>query len=98
MASFEIDAEVLTVAGKLRSEDEEGLKEKCASLLLSGSEVVKLDLSGVDYIVSGCIGVLVVLWIDLCAAKRRMELVTSPEVKKVLDMAGLSGVFASTSA
>ena len=96
MASCELDGERLTVSGRLDGEAEEELKEKCAALLLSGAEVVKVDLSGVEFVVSGCIGVLVVLWIDLCAAKRRMELVASPEVKHVLDMAGLAGVFLQT--
>lgn len=97
MASCELDGERLTVSGRLDEGDAEELKEKCAALLLSGAEVVKVDLSGVEYVVSGCIGVLVVMWIDLCAAKRRMELVTSPEVKHVLDMAGLAGVFPTAS-
>ena len=93
MASCELDGERLTVSGRLDEGDAEELKENCAALLLSGAEVVKIDLAGVEYVVSGCIGVLVVLWIDLCAAKRRMELVTSPEVKHMLDMAGLADVF-----
>lgn len=96
MASFELDGERLVVVGRLDSESEQELKDRLAALLPTSAPVVTVDLSRVEYVGSACIGSIVALWIDLCAAKRKMKLVASPTVQKVLDTAGLTGVLLPT--
>jgi anti-anti-sigma regulatory factor len=82
----------MEVEGILGSDAELELKGGLRKLLDTGGQVVKLDMSKVETITSVCIGAIVALWIDLCAAGRRMELTSSPSVKKVLDMTGLTDV------
>ncbi len=97
VADFELDGERLAVSGRLDSDAEQELKNQLAALMLTGAEKVTIDLSQVEYIISACIGAIVALWIDLCAAGRKIKLDASPEVQKVLDSAGLTGVFAAAS-
>ena len=95
MPDFELDGGRLAASGSLDADAEGELRDQCARLLLSGTESVKVDLSGVGSISSVCVGALVALWIDLCAAGRGMELQASPEVRRVLDIAGLGDVFST---
>lgn len=97
VSDFELDGRRLGVTGALDSDSEEELKARCLDLFLADAQTVEIDLSEVDTITSPCVGALVVLWIDLCAAGRGLKLVASPGVDKVLDMAGLTGVFAAAS-
>ncbi len=92
MARFELSGDRLKISGILDTNAEAQLRDGLQKLLDSGAEVVTADLSGVEMITSVCIGALVVLWIDLCGAGRRGQLVTSPAVKKVLDLTGLTAV------
>jgi anti-anti-sigma factor len=94
MAEFDLSGDRLAVNGVLDSNAEGQLRSSFRKLLESDAEVVTVDLSEVKMITSVCIGALVVLWIDLGSAGRRGRLVTSPAVKKVLDMTGLTGVLA----
>jgi anti-anti-sigma factor len=91
--TYRIDGDTLVVAGHLEAEEDEELRRWCLDLLLTEKEVVKLDLTGVRYISSLCVGVLATLWIDLSVAKRSFVLQPSAEVKKILDLSGLSKVF-----
>ena len=97
VSDFELDGGRLSVTGVLDADCEEEFKARCLDLFLADAQTVEIDLSEVDTITSACIGPLVVLWIDLCAAERGLKLVASPGVEKVLDIAGLSGVFAGAS-
>ncbi len=92
MASFVVVEDRLTVNGVLDSDAEKELRDQLQLLFDSGTGNVTIDLSGVGMITSVCIGALVVFWIDLCEADRRANLIASPEVKKVLDMTGLTAV------
>lgn len=92
MAIFKVTEGRLTVSGILDSDSEAQLRDGFEKLVAGGAETVTVDLSEVELITSICIGALVVLWIDLTAAGKRAELITSPAVKKVLDMTGLSAV------
>ena len=89
MSDFELDGNRLKVSGDLEAMQETELREHCATLFLEAGETVRIDLTQVESISSVCIGALVTLWIDLCAAGRRIELKASPAVEKVLNMAGL---------
>ena len=90
MARFDLSADQLAVTGDLDSDAEVGFKGALQKLFESGAEVVTVNLSEVTAISSVCVGALVVLWVDLCSDRRRVRLVASPPVKKVLDMTGLS--------
>lgn len=92
MARFELSGDRLKISGILDTSAEVQLREGLQKLLESDAEVVTADLSEVEMITSVCIGALVVLWIDLCGAGRQGKLLTSPAVKKVLDMTGLTTV------
>jgi anti-anti-sigma factor len=92
VATFELSGDRLKIGGILDTSAEAQLRDALQRLLDSGANVVTVDLSGVQMITSVCIGALVVLWIDLCEAGRQGKLLTSPSVKKVLDMTGLTTV------
>lgn len=94
MAEFERSDEGLVVTGPLDVEAEAKFRRHLRVLLDSDAEALTLDLSKVKYISSICVGSLVSFWIDLRPKGRRMKIVPSPIVRKVLDMVGLSGVFA----
>ena len=94
MAKFALDDGCLKVSGQLDNDASEQLRSWCAELCMRQLESVEVDLSKVDMIVSDCVAALVTLWIDMCAAGRQMKVVVSPEVKRVLDIAGLTEVFA----
>ena len=91
-AQYELVGGRLQVGGRLEDRDEGELRRSCLDLFLTGADVVTVDMSGVERICSRCVGTLVTLWIDLSAVGRGLELATSPAVKRVLDMSGLSSV------
>ena len=93
MATFELNGNQLKVSGALDPGSEDEVRQWCLELFLGDAGSVSLDLSEVTHITSACIGALVTLWIDLCAAKRGMEIVTSPAVSNLLDLGGLTNVF-----
>ena len=92
MASFNLTGGRLTASGILDADAQDQLKHNCEKLLAGDAEVVTVDLSKVDVITSVCVGTLVALWIDLGSAGRRAKLKTSPGVRKVLEMTGLTPV------
>ena len=92
MAEYDLVEERLQVGGRLDDNDEEEFRRWCLDVFLSGADAVTVDLSGVERICSRCVGTLVTLWIDLRAVERGLRLTTSPAVKKVLDLSGLSTV------
>ena len=96
MAVFMIGMGRLDVSEGLDGEAEEEFKEYLSKLLLDGPETVTIDLTKVDYIASMCMGTLVAFWIDLCAAQRIMDLQVSTEVRRVMDVSGLTALFDGT--
>jgi len=94
MAEFDRGDDGLVVTGSLDGDSESKLRRHLQVLLSSEAETVTIDLSKVDFISSVCVGSLVAFWVDLRPAGRRMKIAPSPAVRKVLDMTGLSGVFA----
>ena len=94
MAEFDRSDEVLVVTGSLDGDSESKLRRHLQVLLGGESDPVTIDLSKVDFISSVCVGSLVAFWVDLRPAGRRMKIAPSAAVRKVLDMTGLSGVFA----
>jgi len=94
MAEFDRSDEGLVVTGSLDGDSESKLRRHLQVLLDGESDPVTIDLSKVDFISSVCVGSLVAFWVDLRPAGRRMKIAPSTTVRKVLDMTGLSGVFA----
>ena len=92
MARFDISADRMAVNGNLDAEAEKGLRAGIRQLLDGGASSLTVDLSGVDAITSICIGVLVVMCLDVRAAGKKMKIIASPGVKKVLDMTGLAAM------
>jgi anti-anti-sigma regulatory factor len=93
VTDFSIDGNRLTVIGKLVEETEPGLKRALSDLMLSDSNVVEIDLREVDSISSICIGAVVAAWIDLHACERRLQVMPSKHVLRILDMAGITQAF-----
>ena len=94
MAEFDRDDDGLSVTGSLDGDSVGKLRRHLQVLLGGDAETVTIDLSKVDFVSSTCVGSLVAFWIDLRPSGRRMKVAPSPAVRKVLDMTGLSGVFA----
>jgi len=94
MAEYDRSDEGLVVTGALDGDSESKLRRHLQVLLGGEAETVTIDLSKVDFISSACVGSLVAFWVDLRPAGRRMKIAPSTTVRKVLDMTGLSGVFA----
>jgi anti-anti-sigma factor len=94
MVEFDRTEGRLVVAGSLDGDAEAKLRRHLQVLLDADADTVTLDLSKVDFISSVCVGALVAFWIDLRPKGRRMKVAPSAAVRKVLDMTGLSSVFA----
>ena len=94
MAEFDRSDDGLVVKGSLDNDSEGKLRRHLEVLLGGEAKKVTIDLSKVDYISSVCVGSLVAFWVDLRPAGRLVKIAPSPAVRKVLDMTGLSGVFA----
>ena len=94
MAEFDRGDDGLSVTGSLDGKAESKLRRHLQVLLSGDAETVTINLSKVDFISSICVGSLVAFWVDLRPSGRRMKIAPSPAVRKVLDMTGLSGVFA----
>ena len=94
MAELSLSTDRLAASGILDVHVEPELRIHCRKLLESGAKDVTIDLSRVETISSICIGTLVATWIDLRSEGRRMTLVASPGVKRILDMTGLSTLLA----
>ncbi len=96
MAEFELDGHELRVRGVLDEDGVGPLRTHCAGLVRLEAPAVKIDLSGVESINSASIGAIMAMYVDLRTADRRMELVLSPQVKKVLDLVGLTTLFGAS--
>ena len=95
MADFDRSDDGLAVTGTLDGDSEEKLRRHLDVLLKGSADTVQIDFSRVDFISSSCVGSLVAFWIDLRPSGRKMKLAPSTSVRKILDLTGLSGVFAN---
>lgn len=87
---------VLTLSGWLVAyHGDEALKDRVADLVRGGRADVVLDLSSLDYIDSGGVGVLVSTLLHVTRRGGRLKLLhPSERVARVLDITGLNEVFA----
>jgi anti-anti-sigma factor len=92
MASFELSGNQLKMSGSLDGDAEGPMRAQLDKLLGGTTGPVEVDMLGVDVISSICIGALVAFWIDLNSGGRTLKLSASPQVKRVLDLTGLTTV------
>ena len=88
MAQFELDRCGLKITGELRERDYKELEEWCRRLSETEAQVVQVDVSAVQRIHSSCLATLVSLQLALREAGRRLRLIPSPAVEKVLKLGG----------
>ena len=93
MAEFALDETVLHVTGQLLPEEDRKLYEWCTRLMETNEPKVTVDLSGVSSITSSCVGVLSATWVDILTQDRKIDLIVSPQVRRVLTLAGFHRVF-----
>ena len=92
MASFDVSSDGLKVSGLLDGDAEREFKDNLEAMLAGDADPVTIDLSEVVVIVSVCIGAFIVFWIDSQEAGKRIRLIPSPVVMRVLDLTGLAAV------
>jgi anti-anti-sigma factor len=90
MADFELSGGVLKVNRDLHQEMEEEFKEKVQQLLGSGSAELVLDLTGVNYMRSYHLSILVALHLDAQERGKSLRIVASQKIADLAEMAGLS--------
>ena len=100
MAEFEIDADggVLKLSGKLMNESETELRRCCDELLRGPAKMILIDMTGVESVVSICIGVIAAMWLDSLTMERELTVAPSKEVRRIFEIAGFDRVFKLTDA
>ena len=95
MADLEINAArgILKVSGALTGEDDVSLRRACDELLRGPSRRLLVDMTGVDSIVSICVGVIAAMWLDAITMERELEVAPSKEVRRIFQIAGFDRVF-----
>lgn len=93
MADYELDGGILKVEGRLDHQDGHLLPDMCQKMMEADDLVLTVDLSKVLYINSSCIGALAATWVNIVTQKRKMELIVSDEVRRVLTITGFHRVF-----
>ena len=93
------DVAVLTLNGRLTMNEGRGLvKGAVDRLLADGNAHIVLNLEGLKYIDSACLGELIQSHAALCRQGGRLKLVRTPDhLHELLKIAGLEGVFDSYS-
>lgn len=92
MPTFTIEGNRLQVEGVLDINAEDEFRDRCTELQATDADLLEMDLTGVDSISSGCVGILVSVLYHQVSRKRHMKLSASPPVQKVLDLTGVSAV------
>ncbi len=92
MAEYNLDGSVLYVRGELIREEDRNLHEWCARLMETNEPQVSVDLSAVTLITSTCIGVLSAAWVDILTQDRKIIMIVSPAVRRVLTLTGFHRV------
>ena len=94
MPNYElVGGSLLKVEGRLNFEDSHLLQDNCMKMTDGDDLALTVDLSKVPYINSSCIGVLAAKWVNVVTQKRKMEIIVSDEVRRVLTISGFHRVF-----
>lgn len=88
---------IVDIAGRLTMNEGRGLVKGAVDRLIDrGSTQIVLNLEGLKYIDSACLGELIQSHAALCRKGGRLKLVKTPEhLHELLRLAGLEGVFDS---
>ena len=91
------DVTIVDIAGRLTMNEGRGLVKGAVERLIDrGSVHVVLNLEGLKYIDSACLGELIQSHAALCRKGGRLKLVRTPDhLHELLRLAGLEGVFDS---
>ena len=91
------DVTIVDVAGRLTMNEGRGLVKSAVDRLIDrGSTQVVLNLEGLKYIDSACLGELIQSHAALCRKGGRLKLVRTPDhLHELLRLAGLEDVFDS---
>ncbi len=92
MAEFRLEGSVLRVQGSLAPQEDRELQDWCYRLMQTNEPTITVDLSGVASITSACIGVLSATWVDVITQDRIMDIIVSPEVRRIFTLAGFDKV------
>ena len=92
-SDFTIEGAKLVVREDLRAGCEGELQSHCTRLLDSPERQLTIDLSGVEYVHSLCVGVLSYAWVEALNRDKEVVFVVSPEVADVFERTGLARVF-----
>ncbi|HKC22130.1 MAG TPA: STAS domain-containing protein [Gaiellaceae bacterium] len=94
VSRFGTDSFVVAAGGELDLFTSERLREKLADVLELGGRRILVDLTGVSFMDSTALGVLVGAGKELQASGGQMVLVADdPRVKRVIEITGLARVF-----
>ena len=93
MSEFVVESGKLTVRTDLAEERVDEFDAACTRMRDETDGDFVVDMTGVGYMCSRAVGVLATLWMDLAMSGRRFRIVPSPQVKRLLDMGGLTTVF-----
>ena len=89
MAEYTHLGSKLVVVGKLDQEEGNDFYAMCQELIEREGDTLTVDLSEVSYIGSMATGVLASLWLDAKDEERTLKIISSPQVNRVLRLAGL---------
>lgn len=93
MAAYDLQPGRLHVRGSLDIFNSDTFYKLSRQLLRHNAEGLVLDLRGVNYISSECIGVISALWVDVCEAGKKLRIVPSHPVRKIFVLAGFDKIF-----
>jgi anti-sigma B factor antagonist len=94
VSRFGIDSFVVAAGGELDLFTSDRLREKLADVLELGGRRILVDLTGVSFIDSTALGVLVGTAKTLRSSGGQMVLVADdPRVTRVIELTGLAGIF-----
>ena len=91
-AGYVLEGSVLRVSGKLDAAEEEEFRRQGLALAEAGGGTVVLDLSGVSYIASSCLGAILILHEELAARDRRLKVLLPRALLYVYDLMGIRNV------
>lgn len=93
MAAYDLQPGRLHVRGSLDPFNSDTFYQLSLQLLSHDAQGLVLDLRRVNYISSDCVGVISTLWLDVLEAGKKLRIVPSYPVKKILILAGFDKVF-----
>ena len=97
MPKFTLEGNRLVVEGPLDSNDEEALRIHCQDLQATEADMLVVDMTAVDAVSSGCLGILVGMLYHQAKRSKKMQVLASKNVQKILELTGVTTVLAQVS-